>query len=156
MTTSAKHPRSGAGPTAQRWAIVLLAFVGWFATALTVEDCYPFGRFEFFRSKMDTAWRVFVLTEAGEYADPMAFDDWHCDAPIAPEPEFIHGSMKAALVYMDQHQGPAGAGPAVEVIERTWRFEDGVAEAQVTDKTLFNCTARPIDTRWQYTLWQRY
>lgn len=157
MVSTAHHSvRSGAGPTAQRWAVVLLAFLGWFAAALTVEDCYPFGRFEFFRTKMDTARRVFVRTPAGALADPMAFADWHCDSPIAPEPEFIDGSMKAALVYMEHHQGPASAGPPVEVIERRWRFEDGVAQPEVTDTTLFHCTARPVDTRWQFTLWQRY
>ena len=156
MSTTEPGPKRGAGPTAQRIAITLVAFVAWFATALTVEDCYPFGRFEFFRSKMDTASRIFAVPASGTLEDPMGYADWHCDGEIAPDPEFIDGSSKAALVYMDRHQGPPDAGPRVDVVRRTWRFEDGVAAPHVTDTHLLRCTARRVEGQWQFALWQRY
>ncbi len=134
----------------------MLAFAVWTALAFQIGDRYPFGRFEFFSARMDSARRVFARDAAGRLYEPMDFTGYHCDQPIAPDRDALDGSEKAPLVYMAEHEGPPGGPETLEVLRRTYRFEDGKAAPEVTDEPLMSCTATPADGRWKHFLWQRY
>lgn len=137
-------------------AVVILVFAMWTALAFQIGDRYPFGRFEFFSARMDSARRIFARDASGALHDPMDYQGFHCDQPIAPDPSTLDGSEKAPLVYMARHEGPPGGPETLAVLRRTWRFADGEAAPVVTDEPLMTCTASPAPGGWQHFLWQRY
>lgn len=137
-----RHPRLG---------LFLILFAGFTLHARLFGRLHPLNPMSMFADSPTSGSHIAVRMPDGELREVWWFERWSCDHAIAfDEDGQLRGSDQIHRNYILAVVGEPRAGIPIEVIRRTYRFQDAGAAVAIEDQTLFRCRAdlKQAPTKW--------
>lgn len=143
---------------AQTW-FGLVALVGLVVIAFEVGERYPFARFHMFDHTTTAASRVIARTSDGEALELGALEAIHCDGEVelftgpsadpsreaprqCPVVSAYPEAERRVARYLEREHAAEPSGEPIEIVRRTFRFDEPWGEPAVDDCVIGRCTAR--------------
>lgn len=136
-----------------------VALVGLVVIAFEIGERYPLARFHMFDHRTTAAARVIARTAEGEALEIGTLEDIHCEGPVElftdPSADPSREAPRACSIvsaypeserrvarYLERERASEPSGEPIEIVRRTFRFDDAWAAPVIDDCVIGRCTAR--------------